>query len=227
MVVAHHAGAPPRLPGGQRQRRDRGMQIPLRQVEPPVLAISSSTCPAGREAQVIPQTSSARPGSTGRPPPGIPRRAAATAAQHGGDHPGRGRGRAGDVLPRARPVHHQRHRPGRRQAPLQRRRAWPHSAVCDDPPAVIYPARGIGDIWQPAPRSDEDLARLIGRARAVLLIALAEPASTTGLAARTGIPVSSVSEHLAILRAAGLVSTTRTGRYLMHQRTALGVALAR
>jgi DNA-binding IclR family transcriptional regulator len=61
----------------------------------------------------------------------------------------------------------------------------------------------------------------------VLLTALAEPASTTGLAARTGIPVSSVSEHLAILRAAALVSTTRTGRYLMHQRTALGVALAR
>lgn len=105
--------------------------------------------------------------------------------------------------------------------------AWPHSAVSYDPPAVIYPARGIGDIWQPAPRSDEDVARLIGRARAVLLAALAEPASTTGLAARTGIPVSSVSEHLAILRAAGLVSTTRTGRYLMHQRTALGVALAR
>jgi DNA-binding transcriptional ArsR family regulator len=105
--------------------------------------------------------------------------------------------------------------------------AWPHSAVSYDPPAVIYPARGIGDIWQPAPRSGEDLARLIGRARAVLLTALAEPASTTGLAARTGIPVSSVSEHLAILRAAGLVSTTRTGRYLLHQRNALGVALAR
>ena len=105
---------------------------------------------------------------------------------------------------------------------------WPHWGVSYDPHlTVIYPARGIGDIWQPAPRSDEDLARLIGRARAVLLTALAEPASTTGLAARTGIPASSVSEHLAILRAAGLVSTTRTGRYLMHQRTALGVALAR
>jgi hypothetical protein len=34
-----------------------------------------------------------------------------------------------------------------------------------------------------------------------------------------------VSEHLAILRATGLVSTTRTGRFLIHQRTALGVAL--
>jgi DNA-binding IclR family transcriptional regulator len=52
------------------------------------------------------------------------------------------------------------------------------------------------------------------------------PASTTGLAARTGIPVSSVSEHLSVLRASGLVATTRTGRFLVHQRTALGVALA-
>jgi DNA-binding transcriptional ArsR family regulator len=67
---------------------------------------------------------------------------------------------------------------------------------------------------------------LVGRVRAVLLTALAEPASTTGLAARVGIPVSSVSEHLTILRATGLVSTTRTGRYLVHQRTALGMALA-
>jgi DNA-binding transcriptional ArsR family regulator len=103
---------------------------------------------------------------------------------------------------------------------------WPGVAVGFDPPAVAYPARGAGLMWQPGARSGADLVRLVGRARAVLLTALAEPASTTGLAARVGIPVSSVSEHLAILRATGLVSTTRTGRYLVHQRTALGVALA-
>jgi DNA-binding transcriptional ArsR family regulator len=104
--------------------------------------------------------------------------------------------------------------------------AWPSAAVSFDPPAVIYPARGIAGIWEPGPRSSRSLERLIGRARAALLTALAEPASTTGLAARAGMPVSSVSEHLAILRATGLVSTTRTGRFLIHQRTALGVALA-
>jgi len=102
---------------------------------------------------------------------------------------------------------------------------WPHAAVNWDPPAVIYPARGVAQIWQPDPRSHHDLARLIGRTRASLLTALAEPASTTGLAARTGVPVSSVSEHLAVLRSCGLISTTRTGRFLIHQRTALGVAL--
>jgi DNA-binding transcriptional ArsR family regulator len=104
--------------------------------------------------------------------------------------------------------------------------AWPGAAVSFDPPAVIYPARGVYGLWQQRPRSSEDLARLIGRTRAALLTALAEPASTTGLAARTGIPVSSVSEHLAALRASGLVSTTRTGRFLVHHRTVLGLALA-
>lgn len=104
--------------------------------------------------------------------------------------------------------------------------AWPGAAVAFDPPAVTYPARGIGRIWQPPPQSGADLARLIGRTRAAVLTALAEPASTTGLAARCGIPVSSASEHLAALRATGLVATIRTGRFLVHQRTPLGVALS-
>lgn len=103
---------------------------------------------------------------------------------------------------------------------------WPGAAADFDPPAVIYPARGIGHLWQPPARSGSDLARLIGRTRAALLGALAEPSSTSGLAARCAVPVSSVSEHLAVLRAAGLISTSRTGRFLLHQRTALGVALS-
>jgi hypothetical protein len=103
---------------------------------------------------------------------------------------------------------------------------WPHSGMSFSPPAVIYPARGALAFWHPGARSSADLIRLIGRSRATLLTALAEPASTTGLAVRTGIPVSSVSEQLSVLRAAGLVSATRTGRFLVHQRTPLGAALA-
>lgn len=102
---------------------------------------------------------------------------------------------------------------------------WPSAAVTFDPPAIIYPARGVAALWQPPARVATDLARLIGATRAMLLRALAEPASTTGLAARCGLPVSSVSEHLAVLRANGLVSTIRAGRFLIHQRTPLGVAL--
>lgn len=104
--------------------------------------------------------------------------------------------------------------------------AWPGAAVSYDPPAVIYPARGIGGIWQPPPRPGGELARLVGTTRARVLAALAEPASTSGVAARCHIPASSASEHLAVLRAAGLVATTRAGRFLVHRRTALGVALA-
>ena len=104
--------------------------------------------------------------------------------------------------------------------------SWPGAAVSFDPPAVIYSARGIHGLWQQGPRSSDDLVRLIGRTRAALLTALAAPASTTGLAARTGIPVSSVSEHLSVLRANELVSTTRTGRFLVHHRTTLGLTLA-
>ena len=37
--------------------------------------------------------------------------------------------------------------------------AWPGAAVSFDPPAVIYPARGVYGLWQQRPRSSEDLAR--------------------------------------------------------------------
>lgn len=104
--------------------------------------------------------------------------------------------------------------------------AWPSAGICYDPPAIIYAARGALGIWEPGRGSDQDLERLIGRTRAILLRALAASASTTGLAARTGIPVSSVSEHLAVLRANGLVSTTRISRFLLHQRTEMGAKLA-
>ena len=94
--------------------------------------------------------------------------------------------------------------------------AWPGTGMGWDPPSVIYPARAIFGLWEQGARSAGDLARLIGKTRAELLTALADPASTTGLAVRTGVPVSSVSEHLTVLRAAGLVATTRTGRFLTH-----------
>jgi DNA-binding IclR family transcriptional regulator len=107
--------------------------------------------------------------------------------------------------------------------------AWPGIGVMLDPPwhpTINYPARGIAMLWHDQPHSPADLARLIGRTRAAVLQALAEPASTTGLAARCALPVSTVSEHLAELRAARLVQTSRTGRFPVHRQTPLGSALA-
>jgi DNA-binding transcriptional ArsR family regulator len=107
--------------------------------------------------------------------------------------------------------------------------SWPGLGVQLDPPwhpTINYPARGIAMLWHDPSPSPADLARLIGRTRARLLKALAEPASTTGLAARCSLPLSTVSEQLAVLRAARLVSTHRTGRFLLHRQTPLGAALA-
>lgn len=103
---------------------------------------------------------------------------------------------------------------------------WPLVAVMYDPPAVIYPARGIARLWQPPPSADGALPQLIGRTRAAILTTLADPATTSGVAVRCGLSIATASEHLAVLRAAKLVTSTRTGRSVTHERTALGVALS-
>ncbi len=84
---------------------------------------------------------------------------------------------------------------------------WPDVVAIVDPPArpaVVYPARGIAELWQPAHTGHFDaLGRLLGRTRAALLESLAEPASTHTLARRHGLAPSTVSEHLAVLHEAG------------------------
>ncbi|GAA1875683.1 ArsR/SmtB family transcription factor [Asanoa iriomotensis] len=96
-----------------------------------------------------------------------------------------------------------------------------------DPPegyALVYPARGIAAPAD-APAAD-GLDRLVGRSRARLLRALAEPASTTQLVGTLGMNLGTVGDHLAVLRDAGLVTRTRSGRSVLYRRTALGAALA-
>ncbi|BCJ46903.1 ArsR family transcriptional regulator [Actinoplanes ianthinogenes] len=103
---------------------------------------------------------------------------------------------------------------------------WPGTAVFGDDPwpkAVIYPARGVGALFEPAPPTVPDaLAALLGRSRARLLAALAEPASTTQLAAVFGLATGAVGDHLAVLHRAGLVSRARSGRSVLYARTVLG-----
>ncbi len=108
---------------------------------------------------------------------------------------------------------------------------WPGVAVVvDEPwqPTLAYPARGIGALLggraerPPAPAA---LARLLGRTRARLLADLAEPVSTSVLAARHGLGPSTVSAHLTALRDAGLATGRRRGHEVRYRRTALGDAL--
>ncbi|WP_314616829.1 helix-turn-helix domain-containing protein [Streptomyces stackebrandtii] len=92
----------------------------------------------------------------------------------------------------------------------------------DRPVVLGYPA-GRGLPLTPDDRGgDGGLAAVLGRTRTEVLHALAEPATTTDLARRTGVSNATASAHAAALRAAGLISTTRTGRSVHHERTPLG-----
>src|SRR5215470_6770907 len=107
---------------------------------------------------------------------------------------------------------------------------WPGLVAVIDPPArptLIYPARGIAELWQPAPTDhSEALARLLGKTRAALLESLAEPASTHTLARRHGLAPSTVSEHLTVLHHAGLIAPRRHRHTVIYQQTPLGTQLA-
>jgi hypothetical protein len=106
---------------------------------------------------------------------------------------------------------------------------WPNVATQFEPPwphTLIYPARGIAGIWEPATNPPGALAALVGRSRATLLVTLAEPASTTQLARSLGLAPGAVGDHLTVLREAGLVHRARSGRSVLYQRTPLGDALA-
>ncbi|MGW8602474.1 helix-turn-helix domain-containing protein [Streptomyces sp. NPDC055893] len=96
----------------------------------------------------------------------------------------------------------------------------------DRPVVLAYPAGG-GLPPAPEPRGarseDGGLAAALGRTRAAVLRALAEPRTTTDLARRTGIGNATASAHAAALRAAGLITTTRTGRSVHHEQTPLGM----
>ena len=95
-----------------------------------------------------------------------------------------------------------------------------------DPPQVAYPARGTGTLWEARPAAGTGaIVAVLGRTRARLLAELSAPASTTDLAARTGISAAGASQNLTALRDAGLVSAHRAGRSVLYARTAVADAL--
>jgi DNA-binding transcriptional ArsR family regulator len=90
--------------------------------------------------------------------------------------------------------------------------------------AVVYPCAGTlayADAM-PVPRA---LGRLLGPARAGVLVLLDTPKSTTQLVALTGQGLGSVGRHLRVLREAGLAGRRRAGRSVLYHRTAAGQVL--
>ncbi|AUH39891.1 winged helix-turn-helix domain-containing protein [Streptomyces sp. CMB-StM0423] len=96
------------------------------------------------------------------------------------------------------------------------------------PPVVVHPVRrhpAPPATTGPTPRRHTALAALLGTSRARILAALTPtpaPATTGGIAARLGMPASSVSGHLTVLRRAGLAESERAGPHVVHRLTARG-----
>jgi DNA-binding transcriptional ArsR family regulator len=107
---------------------------------------------------------------------------------------------------------------------------WPSIAsILDEPwqPTIVYPARGIAELWREPERPPQALARLLGPTRAMLLAALDTPRSTTTLAALTELSPAGVSRHLLVLRDAGLLVSRRHGHEVRYAHTRLGESLLR
>jgi DNA-binding transcriptional ArsR family regulator len=107
--------------------------------------------------------------------------------------------------------------------------AWPNVLLVTAEawqPTVIYPARGVGMLWdQDALVAPDALAKLVGRNRAAVLLALDSPRSTSELAGLLGVTSGGVSQQLSVLARAGLVTRQRVRRHVLYLRTAGGDTL--
>ncbi|MEU2545316.1 winged helix-turn-helix domain-containing protein [Streptomyces roseolus] len=96
------------------------------------------------------------------------------------------------------------------------------------PVVLAYPAGpGLPPVPEGGGGPEEPLAGVLGPTRAALLRALPAPRTTTELARALGVSAATVSGHTAALRAAGLLTTARTGRSVHHSRTAVAELLLR
>jgi DNA-binding transcriptional ArsR family regulator len=106
--------------------------------------------------------------------------------------------------------------------------SWPAVWPMSDPPwqpALVYPPPGAADLWAPGEGGERALEALLGRGRSRVLLSLERPADTQELARRLGASAGGVSEHLGVLRRAGLVTGRREGRRVVYARTAKGDGL--
>lgn len=105
---------------------------------------------------------------------------------------------------------------------------WPFLLVAPGragPPSLVYGARRAHTLWggeTAEPDVDAAVGALLGRTRAAILARLALPITTTELAAALNQSAPTVSHHLSVLRQNGLVTSWRSGREVLYQRTPLG-----
>jgi DNA-binding transcriptional ArsR family regulator len=90
-------------------------------------------------------------------------------------------------------------------------------------PTLVYPLGRFAWMASTATKNHRDpLAAVLGTTRARVLRALADEHTTSGLARALGISLASASNHAAVLRDAGLVTSRRQGQSVRHTLTSLG-----
>nr|WP_237534320.1 winged helix-turn-helix domain-containing protein [Streptomyces sp. SID3343] len=106
-----------------------------------------------------------------------------------------------------------------------------HPLVSWLPDRPLYVTFAAGPGLPPGPAEvgggDDALAGVLGRTRLDILLLLANEHSTSDVARRLRVSNATVSTHTAALRGAGLITTVRAGRSVVHLRTALGAMLVR
>ncbi len=91
------------------------------------------------------------------------------------------------------------------------------------PQVLVYPVDRSAGLVASAAR--EPIAALLGRTRAALLELTETGGSTSQLAKRLGISPAAASQHLTIMREAGLIISVREANTMRHLTTALGRAI--
>ncbi len=102
----------------------------------------------------------------------------------------------------------------------------PEESDADDRPwELVYPVPWDWTVERGSHR--RALADLVGATRATVLDSLLGRTLTTSeLARATQISLPSASEHASVLRAAGLLASSREGARVYHRLTTVGIALA-
>jgi hypothetical protein len=95
-------------------------------------------------------------------------------------------------------------------------------------PTIDYRPRGLGTVWTnngTTPGAGNPLCDLIGHSRTAILRSAELPRTTTDLARELSLSGATISVHLSILKRCGMLTSWRSGRRVLYQRTPLASSI--